>query len=1556
MTQHDEMETGSAQSILPPRVQPAARGGELPLSFAQQRLWFLDQLEPGSAFYNLPAVMHLNGLLNIAALEKALNEIVARHEILRTTFGNVDGRPVQRVAEALRLEVPLVKLTSLPATEQAARVQQLIDEAAQRPFNLAEGPLLRVQLLQLSGREYVLLMTMHHIISDGWSMGVLMREMGQLYIAYVNGRPSPLAKLPLQYADYAIWQQHWLRGEVLENHLDFWRRQLTGAPVVLELPADSPRPPVQTHGGANLRFELPGELSQELNALGQREGATLFMVLFAAYAILIYRYTGQEDFLTGTPIANRNRSEVESLIGFFVNMLVLRTKLTAGMSVLELLRQVREVTLGAYAHQDVPFEKLVDEFQPERDMSRAPLFQVMFALQNAPMSNVDLPGLKLKSAAGDSGASKFDLSLYIEESPRGLSGTWEYSTDIFGADTISRLSAHFATLLKAMVSDPQQRLAELALMSEAEQHQLLVEWNDTRAAFPMETCLHQLFEQQAARTPEHVAVADEHEQLTYGELNRRADQLARRLRLLGVGPEACVALLLQRSVEMMVALLGVLKAGGAYVPLDPNFPPARLSFMLEDSRARVLLTQRRLAGILAEHSTPTVYIEEPGEEKSPSGVAEVAGLKPEQLAHDVGPENLAYVIYTSGSTGTPKGVAIAHRSIVNFLSTMRRRPALRPSDCLAAVTTLSFDISLLELFLPLAIGARVEVVSRAAASDGRALAARLAACGATVMQATPATWRLLLAAGWSGALKALCGGERLTENLAEELAARAGEVWNMYGPTETTVWSSVAEVKGDQARVSLGHPIANTQFYVLSAGLRPVPVGVAGELYIGGEGVARGYLNRPALTAEKFVPDSFSAEPGARLYRTGDTVRYLPGGELEYVGRADAQVKVRGYRIELGEIEVALREHEGTGEACVLAREDAAGGKRLVAYLVADGEQRPTTGELRAFLQGKLPDYMIPSAFITLDELPLTPNGKVDRRALPEPGHERPELGGGYVAPRTAAEVALAGIWSEVLGVEEVGVHDNFFELGGDSILTIQIVSKAEHAGLSFAPRLLFQHQTIAELAVAVNPGTTGDDEQEPIVGPVWLTPTQRRFFEAQDADPHHFNMALMLEAKSPPDRDLLRLAFQHLHLHHDALRLRFEPEQTTWRQFNEAPKEWGGFSEADLCALPPAEQTATIAETAASVHRSLNLSEGPLLKAVLFKLGAGQAERLLLVAHRLIVDWVSWRILLDDLHQAYAQLSRGENVSLGPKASSFRRWAGKLKEYAESDDVQPDYWLDALKRPLSPLPVDFQGDNTAASAHSLSVRLEAEETRALLGEVPAAYRTQLDEVLLTALALSFRDWTGQPLLVDLEGHGREDLLTGLNLTRTVGCLTSFYPVLIDAGDDAMPSAALKRIKEQLRGVPQHGIGYGLMRYMGGEDVANILRALPQSEASFNYPGTFDREQKEAPLFGWLDESPGPLESPRRKRRYLIEINGRICEGRLQMTWTYSRNLHKRSTIERLSISFVEALRELIAHSQSAEAGDVSPSDFPFARLDEDKLDKLAALISSEDESDLLTA
>ena len=1061
----ENLQSNNRGKLVPIQALPRDGSVELPLSFAQQRLWFLDQLEPGLLAYNILKAIRLTGPLNVAALEQAFDEIVKRHEVLRNTFRAVEGRPTLILAPAFTSGLPLVDLIHLDEAQWEAEIQRLATEEAQRPFDLAQGPLLRSTLLKLSAQEHVLLLTVHHIVFDGWSFDILFRELTAFYEAFSTGRLAAVPELGVQYADFARWQGEWLQGEVLEAQLSYWRSQLAGSLPVLELPADRPRPPVLTFQGAKQSLLLSQDVTEALKALSHQEGVTLFMTLLAAYKTLLYRYTGQENIIVGSLAAGRSRAEIEGLIGFFANTLVLRTELSGDPTFREVLRRVREVCRGAYAHQDLPFEKLVETLQPMRDMSHHPIFQVMFALQNMPRPSLKLAGLTMTPVEVHSGTAMFDLTLFMVEREQGLAGTFEYSTDLFDAATISRMMAHFQKLLDAIIADPEMRFSDLALLTEAERRRLLVDWNDTKADYPREMCLHEWFESQVQKTPEHVAVVFENRRVTYAELNRRSNQLAQRLKSVGVGPEVLVGIHMEPCLEMAVGLFGILKAGGAYVPLDPTYPRERLAFMLEDAKVPIVLTQRRLAEGLPEHWGTSVYLD--------SGWESIARESEESPASGALAENLAYVIYTSGSTGRPKGVQIPHRAVVNFLESMRRMPGLTEDDRLLSVTSLSFDIAGLEFYLPLMVGATVILAERAFSSDAARLLELLEQSGATVMQATPATWRLLLESGWQGSdhLKVLCGGEALSRELANQLLLKSASLWNMYGPTETTIWSSVCLIESEAGPVVIGPPIANTQFYILDSHLKPLPVGVPGELHIGGSGLARGYLNRPELTAEKFIADPLINEkPGERLYKTGDLVRYLPDGHIEYLGRMDYQVKIRGFRVELGEIEAALRSYPAVREVVVLTREEAPGEKRLVAYLVANGKAVSSVSELRNFLRKVLPDYMVPSAFVFLDALPLTPNGKVDRRGLPPSDSVRPNLEPEYVAPQTDAERIIANIWQEVLHLKKVGMDDNFFDLGGHSLLMVQVHSKLRQA---FEKKIsmveMFQYPTIASVAKHLN-------------------------------------------------------------------------------------------------------------------------------------------------------------------------------------------------------------------------------------------------------------------------------------------------------------------------------------------------------------------------------------------------------------------------------------------------------------------------------------------------------
>ena len=1045
-----------------PPLVPISRDGKVPLSFGQQRLWFLDRLESRSAVYNIPLNLQLQGQLDIPTLELALSEIVRRHEALRTNVGRLDDEPVQIVRPAEPFSLPVTDLSRLPQGERQSQALRVANEEADRGFDLQREPLLRGSLLRLSEENHILLLTVHHMVFDGWSANLFLDELIVLYQSFVAAKASPLPELGLQYADFAAWQRSYLQGEALEKQLEYWKQQLAGAPPSLDLPADHARPRLESFQGARHAKLVPRAVVDGIKALSRGEGVTLFMSLLAAFNVLLSRYSGQSDVVVGTPVASRNRAETEKLIGFFVNTLVLRSDTSGNPTFRELLARVRETTLGAYAHQEVPFERLVEELRPERDLSRHPIFQVMFILQNTPKEKRQIPGLTMSPFRATKTNAKFDLLVSISETAEGLRTSFEYNTDLFEAATVERFSQRFQCLLEEFASNPDLRIAEVPLLSDNERHQLLQELNATQVEYPNDVCVHQMFEAQVARTPDAVAVSFGTQQISYRQLNSRANQLARYLQSLGVAPEALVGVCLERSIDMIVAVLAVLKAGGAYIPIDPAYPKDRTAFVLEDTNAPVLLTQESLVGSLPFASAKTIKLD--------TEWAQIEAFPSANVDSPVDSRNLAYVIYTSGSTGKPKGVQIEHRSLVNFLCSMRHEPGITASDRVLAETTLSFDIAGLELYLPLITGAQIVLANREEAQDAQKLIQKVAQTGITLMQATPATWRLMLEAGWQGnrRLKILCGGEALPRDLADQLLERCAELWNVYGPTETTVWSTLYRVQAEDAGpVSLGRPIANTEIFVLDSHRQPVPIGVMGELYIGGDGLARGYLNRPELTAEKFVPHPFSSDPQRRLYRTGDLVRYQRDGNLVYLGRADNQVKLRGFRIELGEIENTLANHPAVQQAVVVVREDTPGDKRLVAYIVA-GEQQLANEELREHLKQSLPDYMVPGIFVALPAFPLTPNGKVDRRALPAPDYSRaPSIG---IGPRNRNEEILQQIWQRVLGLASVGVKDNFFEIGGHSLLAVRLLTEIKNVtGKEIPLAALFQGATIECLATQLD-------------------------------------------------------------------------------------------------------------------------------------------------------------------------------------------------------------------------------------------------------------------------------------------------------------------------------------------------------------------------------------------------------------------------------------------------------------------------------------------------------
>jgi amino acid adenylation domain-containing protein len=1281
------------------------RGSDhFPLSFAQQRLWFLDQLEPGNPLYNNPAAIRLTGPLDLAAMKQALNEIVGRHEILRTTFTTVGGQPVQVIAPKLILTLPVIDLRTKPEVEREDEVMRLATEEARKPFNLSEGPLLRVILMKLTEEEHVVLLTAHHIVSDGWSVGVLIREVAALYQAFTSGAPASLPELPIQYADFAVWQRQWLTGKRLDEQLAYWKQHLAGAAPTLELPADRPRPAAQTYRGATRFFNLPVDVFRALKELSRQNDATLFMTLLAAFQTLLYRYSGQEDFCVGAAVANRNRVETEGLIGFFVNMLALRCDLSGDPSFRQLLERARETTMGALAHQDLPFEMLVEELQPQRNRSHTPLFQVIFDLNNAApgaIGALEFSNLKAEALQVEAGVAHADLVMSLMENGDALSGKLRYNTDIFDAATSSRMLEHFQVLLKGAVADPDRRVSDMPLLTEVERRRLLSEWNDTVSEYPRDKCVPELFEAQVERSPDAIALVVEEEELTYRELNRRANQLAAYLGKLGVGPETPVGFCLERSPEMVVGILGILKAGGTYVPLDPAYPKDRLAFMLEDTRTPVLLVQQRLIEHLPEHQARVVRMDGDWEL--------IARENDANPASGATADHLAYVIYTSGSTGEPKGIAIPHRAI-NRLVFNTNYIEITPNDRMALASNSSFDAATFELWGALLRGARLVGISRDVALSPSDLAAEIRAQGISVMFLTTALFNQIareVPAAFGSIRRLLFGGEAVDLHLVKEVLKHTppARLLHVYGPTESTTFTTWYPTRGlpeDAATVPIGRPLANTEVYLLDSKLQPAPVGIAGELYIGGDGLAWGYLNQPELTTEKFIPNPYSGKGGGRLYKTGDQGRYWPDGAIEFLGRLDHQVKLRGFRIELGEIEAALNRHPSVRESVVLLREDAPGEKRLVAYLAIEPEKAFTVDDLRSFLRQKLPDYMTPAAFVTLDALPLTPNGKIDRRALPAPEQSRPELAEAFVAPRNPVEELLAGAWADVLEIERVGVHDNFFDLGGHSLLATKLFSRIRDAfqvGLPLAA--LFEAPTIAALAERIE--SEKREEQGASLPP--LTPvaqkaghlplsyTQQRLWFLDQLEPGSsaYNIPAAVRLTGALDAEAFARSFNEIARRHESLRATFVTVNGQAAQLI-APAQPVDLPVTDLSGLPETRREVEATRMAAEeARRPFDLARGPVLRLRLLKLG-DEEHIALMTMHHIISDGWSIGILIRELAALYEAFTAGRPSPLPELPIQYSDFAVWQQEWLQGEALRTQlaYWkLQLASLPILELPTD---------------------------------------------------------------------------------------------------------------------------------------------------------------------------------------------------------------------------------------------------------------------------
>ncbi|EPN4462953.1 non-ribosomal peptide synthase/polyketide synthase [Pseudomonas aeruginosa] len=1491
------------------------------LSYAQQRMWFLWHLEPQSGAYNLPSAVRLNGPLDRQALERAFASLVQRHEALRTVFPRGADDSLAQAPLQRPLEVAFEDCSGLPEAEQEARLREEAQRESLQPFDLCEGPLLRVRLIRLGEERHVLLLTLHHIVSDGWSMNVLIEEFSRFYSAYATGAEPGLPALPIQYADYALWQRSWLEAGEQERQLEYWRGKLGERHPVLELPTDHPRPAVPSYRGSRYEFSIEPALAEALRGTARRQGLTLFMLLLGGFNILLQRYSGQTDLRVGVPIANRNRAEVEGLIGLFVNTQVLRSVFDGRTSVATLLAGLKDTVLGAQAHQDLPFERLVEAFKVERSLSHSPLFQVMYNHQPlvADIEALDsVAGLSFGQLDWKSRTTQFDLSLDTYEKGGRLYAALTYATDLFEARTVERMARHWQNLLRGMLENPQASVDSLPMLDAEERYQLLEGWNATAAQYPLQRGVHRLFEEQVERTPTAPALAFGEERLDYAELNRRANRLAHALIERGVGADRLVGVAMERSIEMVVALMAILKAGGAYVPVDPEYPEERQAYMLEDSGVQLLLSQSHLKLPLAQG------VQRIDLDRGAPWFEDYSEANPDIYLDG---ENLAYVIYTSGSTGKPKGAGNRHSALSNRLCWMQQAYGLGVGDTVLQKTPFSFDVSVWEFFWPLMSGARLVVAAPGDHRDPAKLVALINREGVDTLHFVPSMLQAFLqdedVVSCTSLKRIVCSGEALPADAQQQVFAKLPQagLYNLYGPTEAAIdvthWSCVEEGKD---AVPIGRPIANLACYILDGNLEPVPVGVLGELYLAGQGLARGYHQRPGLTAERFVASPFVA--GERMYRTGDLARYRADGVIEYAGRIDHQVKLRGLRIELGEIEARLLEHPWVREAAVLAVD----GRQLVGYVVLESEGGDWREALAAHLAASLPEYMVPAQWLALERMPLSPNGKLDRKALPAP--EVSVAQAGYSAPRNAVERTLAEIWQDLLGVERVGLDDNFFSLGGDSIVSIQVVSRARQAGLQLSPRDLFQHQNIRSLALAAKAGAA-TAEQGPASGEVALAPVQRWFFEQSIPNRQHWNQSLLLQACQPLDGDRLGRALERLQAQHDALRLRFREERGAWHQaYAEQAGEplWRRQAGSEEALLALCEEA----------QRSLDLEQGPLLRALLVDMADG-SQRLLLVIHHLAVDGVSWRILLEDLQRLYADL----DADLGPRSSSYQAWSRHLHEQAGARLDELDYWQAQLHDAPHALPCENpHGALENRHERKLVLTLDAERTRQLLQEAPAAYRTQVNDLLLTALARATCRWSGDAsVLVQLEGHGREDLGEAIDLSRTVGWFTSLFPLRLTPAADLGES--LKAIKEQLRGVPDKGVGYGLLRYLAGEEAATRLAALPQPRITFNYLGRFDRQFDGAALLVPATESAGAAQDPCAPLANWLSIEGQVYGGELSLHWSFSREMFAEATVQRLVDDYARELHALIEHCcQEGNVG-ATPSDFPLATLRQEQLDRL---------------
>ncbi|QUI24146.1 amino acid adenylation domain-containing protein [Vallitalea pronyensis] len=1507
----------STEESLYASIEPVEKKAYYELSSAQRRLYVLNQLEGAQTSYNMPGVMEIEGSLDKGKLEEAFKEVIRRHESLRTSFEVVDGEPVQMVHSEAEFTIDYEEVNE---TEIDERIKGFV-----KAFDLSKAPLLRMGLLKVQKNKHIMLFDMHHIISDGVSINVLIREFTQIY----EGKKFP--ELKVHYKDYSTWQNKLLKSDDMKKQEEYWINQFRGEVPVLSMPTDYPRPSVQSFEGDRIAFEIGQKLTRKLETIAKETETTMYMVLLAAYNTLLYKCTGQEDMVVGSPIAGRPHADLEHIIGMFVNTLAMRNEPRGDKSFKELLRKVKENALKAYENQDYQFEELVEKLDLKRDMSRNPLFDTMFVLQNTGSMAIEIQDLSFKPYPMENNISHFDMTLSGEERDGKVYFDLEYSTRLFRKATIERFAEHYRNILKKIAENMDVKLSEIDMMSPQEREQVLYDFNDTKVDYPRDKTIQELFEEQVERTPDNIAVVYEDKQLTYMELNQRANQLARILRKKGVKPDCIVGIMVERSIEMMVGIMGILKAGGAYLPIDPGYPGERISYMLEDSGTSIVLTASE-EKIQSEIDLTIINIKD----------VDIYGVEKSNLETINNPEDLAYIIYTSGSTGKPKGNETIHYNVNRVVKNTNYINIL-PEDTLLQLSNYAFDGSVFDIFGALLNGAKLILIHKEKVLNINELGHTIIEKGVSVFFITTALFNTLIDNNiecFKNIRKVLFGGERISVSHAKKALAFMGQdrIIHVYGPTESTVFSSyyfINEIDDNRDTIPIGKPISNTEIYILSKDYKINPVGTVGELCISGDGLARGYVNNKELTLKKFIKNPY--KPEEKMYTTGDLAKWLPDGNVEFIGRIDHQVKIRGYRIELGEIEAQLLKHKAIKEALVVAKEDESSNKYLCGYIVTKRELK--VQEIRKHLAKELPDYMVPSIYIMLEKMPLTANKKIDRKALPEPDGNS-NTGAAYVAPRNKTEERLADIWQEVLGLEKVGIKDNFFEVGGDSIKAIQIASRLSKSGMKLEIKDMMSKPTIEDMSGSVKVHAKNEAYQGVVEGEVSLTPIQRWFFEKSLTGMNHWNQAVMLYRKEGFGEERLLQVFNHIVKHHDALRMRYNIENHEVIQYNRGAQEGKLYTLETMDFSNCVDYEKKIEEAASKIQGSMDIGSGPLVKLGLFKTIEG--EHLLIAIHHLVVDGISWRILFEDFAAAYQQIIRGEELALPEKTASFKDWSKKLENYAGERKLLKEkaYWKALYEQEVEAIPVDNAVKiRKTKEVYTVSIQLSKEETEKLLKRANSGYNTEINDLLVASLGMAINEWCGnKKVMVNMEGHGRESIVDNTDLSRTVGWFTSCYPILLEGCSVGDIPQTVKTVKESMRRIPNKGVGHDILKYLSPRETILDMGFEKQAEISFNYLGQFGRDIDNE-VFSMSDISVGETNHEDSEACYKLNINGLVMKDKLQMSFAYSRSEYKEETIKKLAELYKKSLIDVIEHCVSKDSTEHTPWDYGDTSLSLEELE-----------------